>query len=59
VRGIFLILHCFPLPKMEKAESTVEFHKSSPPFEKGRTGGIFGKAFSEDQHVISGESITF
>jgi len=29
----------------KRKESSIESPKSSPPFEKGRTGGIFGKAF--------------
>jgi hypothetical protein len=37
--------HSFPFPKEEKAESSIESPKSSPPFEKGGTGGISGKAF--------------
>jgi hypothetical protein len=35
-------------PKGEKAESFIEgIQKSSPPFEKGRLGGISGNAFSK------------
>ena len=37
----------FPFSKGEKAESAIESPKSSPPFEKGRTGEISGKAFSK------------
>jgi hypothetical protein len=33
--------------KEGKRESSIESSKSSPPFEKGRTGGISGKAFSK------------
>jgi hypothetical protein len=36
-----------PFPKGEKPEFPIGFAKSSPPFEKGRTGRISGKAFSK------------
>jgi len=31
-----------PFPKGDEVESSIEFPKSSPPFEKGRTEGISG-----------------
>jgi hypothetical protein len=39
--------HSLSFPRGEKAKPSLEISKSSPPFEKGRTGGIFGKAFSK------------
>jgi hypothetical protein len=37
-----------PFPKGEKVEGILHrIPQSSPPFEKGRTGGISGKAFSK------------
>jgi hypothetical protein len=35
----------------EKVESSIEFLSSSPPFEKGRTGGISGEAFLKRENI--------
>jgi hypothetical protein len=44
----FEIFHSFPFSKGEKAEGILHrIPQSSPPFEKGRTGGMSGKAFSK------------
>jgi hypothetical protein len=40
-----------PFPKEEKVEFSREFPKCFPPFEKGRTGGISGKAFSKSYNI--------
>ena len=40
-------------PKGERLESSFEFSKSSPPFEKGRTGGISGRIFSRREGVTN------
>jgi hypothetical protein len=40
-----------PLFQRDEGESSIEIPKGSPPFEKGRTGGISGKAFSKRSKV--------
>jgi hypothetical protein len=39
--------HSFPFPKGEETEFSIGFPRSSPPFEKGRPGGVSGGAFSK------------
>jgi hypothetical protein len=36
----------FPILKGEEAKFGIESSQHSPPFKKGRAGGIFGKSFS-------------
>jgi hypothetical protein len=50
LKGRRIFLHP-SFPKGEEAKPSIEFSKSSPPFEKGRTGGISGKAFSKHERV--------
>jgi hypothetical protein len=41
-----------PLPRGEKEESFMEgLQKSSPPFEKGRTGGIYEPLFQKTKLI--------